>query len=179
MLLNLSPTLFIVFLLIRISDNITPTFITTTNGFEAGTKVFTLTGATLSGGLDTNSATITFLSSFTSVPNVVLGLKKIHSTYTTIPTLHKLSIDFVASSTSKTQTTVSFTRTTSVVTEATINFIAVEPTSFIDVYTKFFNLTGTNIYDIGSGQRSTSITMSYRIKSNSTNAALVYNTIGT
>ena len=177
MLSNLS--LLLILCLLKITHNTTPTFTTTTNGFEAGSKVFTLTSATTSNGLDTSSTTITFLSSFTATPNVVLGLRRIHSTYTTTTALHKLSIDVVVSSTSKTQTTVSFTRTTSVVTEASINYIAVEPSSFMDVYTGLFNLTGTNIYDIGSGQRSASITMAYRIKSNSTNAALVYNTIGT
>lgn len=79
-------------------------------------------------GYDTTSTTFSFPSSFSSAPNIALGLGYLSSTYTTTTSLYSWLIDVSVTSTSSTSAIVMFNRTSGVVSQIQLNYMAVLPT---------------------------------------------------
>ena len=125
MIANLCKYLLALIMTAKMVDSVTPSFITSMTGFETGSKVLTMTGATQSGDFEYHTATLTFTATFSATPALGLGLNVISSTYTTTTSSHSWAWDLTVATISKTQATVQVNRTTSIVTQAAIRFIAI------------------------------------------------------
>ena len=165
-------------ILTSLTSNATPTFITTFTGFQTGSLVFNLASPTTAAGYDTSTTAFTFSAAFSATPNIALGLQTLSSTYPTTNATANTLLDLTVASASASGATISFYRTTGVVTKTSVNYLAASTSLFLEVTTSYFDLVGTTIYNIGSGLRSSSVNMGYRVKSNSTNSVVVFNVAG-
>lgn len=85
--------------------------------------------------------------------------------------------DMILTSTNATSALVQVNRTDNMLQQMAVNYIACSSTFFLDIRYQYFDLSATQVYTL-SGPATTNIVVTYKLKSNSTNAVAVYSTAG-
>lgn len=110
-------------------ESLSPSFLTSLPDCKTGSAVLTVSSPTTTNGYDVTLTTVTFPTSFTAIPSVALGLSYLASTYTTTINLYQWLIDFSVYSTTTGTTVVQFNRTSGIVSQISINYLALLSTS--------------------------------------------------
>lgn len=166
-------------ILMHMVSAISPTFLTSLSDYKTGSVVLILTAPTTVNGLDTTTTQFNFPSSFSQAPNMALGLQFLSSTYTTTANLYNWTYDLTVAGTSTTAAIIQLVCTSGIVTQMSVNYLAVLSTSFLEITYSKLDLTSFTIYTQTTAQsRSVARNITYRTKSNSTNAVVAVSTVG-
>lgn len=158
---------------------VSPTFLTSLPDCKAGSVVLILAAPSTANGYDTTSTQFNFPSSFSQAPNMALGLSFLSSSYSTTTNLYSWAYELSVTGTSQTNALIQLVCTTGIVSQMSVNYLAVLSTSFLEVTYAKLDLTSFTIYTQTVPQsRSVARTIPYRTKSNSTNAVIAVSTVG-
>lgn len=156
-----------------------PGYITSTSNTQTGNIVLSLSSPTTANGLDVTTTSFTYITAFSSTPNMALGLSYMSSQYTTTTSssswMYNLSISIINSA----GASVISNRTTILFSQIAINYLAVLPSFFLEITYASFDLSATSLSSGASNTiRTNSYNINYRAKSNSSNAIININTMG-
>jgi len=171
----------IIFLLINPSYESTsnPVFLTTLSTIEVGTWVLVTTNPTTASGVSYENSNFNYLNTYTSVPNVGFGLDLIKSNYQTSVTSQSLMIDLTLVQKLQTNCLIQMNRTANSISQLTINYIVCDSSLFLDIRQMYVDLSASTVFTSASTlSRTVIVELSYKSKSNSTNAVVIFNTIG-
>lgn len=110
-------------------EAISPSFVTSLADCKTGSAVLTVSSPTTLNGYDTGSTSLTFPTAFSQAPNVALGLSYLSSTYSTTTNLYSWLIDLSVTSTTTTTAVIFLNRTSSIISQIQINYLALLSTS--------------------------------------------------
>lgn len=98
---------------------------------KTGNVVLTISSPTTANGYDYTTTSVSFPTAFSSAPIVGIGLDFLSSTYTTTTSLYSWMIDTSVVGVSSTGASIGFNRTTSIVSQISLNYMAVSSTLFL------------------------------------------------
>ena len=137
---------------------------------------------TTSGSLSSQTTTITYANSYFTTPSFGYGISYISAGWSQTTTVVETIIDVSSSSGTTTAQTLLLSFTTSTVNNFRIHYLVCLPNSFffLDVRNSYEDLsTDGSIFTSSSpSSRQKTLTIPYKAKSNSSNAVVVYNTVG-
>ncbi len=138
-----------------------------------------IVNTTVVSGFTADSTTFGFLNTYSSIPNIGYGFDFINSNYATTLANSEMLIDITLTAKQSTYATIMITRTQNTVQQLSINYIVCQSTFFLDIRNTYFDLTSETVFTTTSTNSKTSLLIvPYKTKSNSSNAIVVYNTIG-
>ena len=171
-------TYFLCALLLSVRS-ISPSFVTSLADCKTGSAVLVVSSPNTTSGFDTTYTTVTFPTAFTQSPNVALGLSYLSSTYSTTTSLYTWMMDVSVSASGSSSTVLLFNRTSGIISQISVNYMAVLSTLFIEITTDRIDLTSTDLFNLTSNQpRFFAKNITYRVKSNSSNAVVAITTTG-
>lgn len=156
------------------------TFVSTISGtYEAGSIVLTQTAPSTVGSFSSISTTLTYLNSYTSSPLFGYGLSYMYSQFPTLVSAHEVIFDVTSTSSSQVTQTIQLNFSSNAISLFSINYLVCATSFFLDVRTFHQDLTGTNLNVTNlATSRSFTCFLPMRGKSNSSNTASVYTTVG-
>lgn len=156
------------------------TFVSTISGtYEAGSIVLTQTAPSTVGSFSSISTTLTYLNSYTSSPLFGYGLSYMYSQFPTTVSATEVIFDVTGTSTTQVTQTIQLNFSSNAISLFSINYLVCATSFFLDVRTFYQDLTGTNLNVTNlATSRSLTVNLPMRGKSNSSNTAAVYTTVG-
>ncbi len=160
-----------------------PIFVTTvTNIFEASSAVLSTSSPTTSGGFSSQSTSITYTNFYFTTPVVGYGVSFINSNWIKTTAIVETIFDLSISTKNATVCTLKLNFTASTILQFSINYFVCLPNNnfFLDVVISYQDLNSYNTINTSSltGQRSITLNLPYKGKSNASNAVVGYNTVG-
>lgn len=137
----------------------------------------TATPTTVSGYSYENTA-ITYINGYSSNPSFGYGISLINSNYPSSVASQETTFDISIAQAFPSMVSLQFNRTSNSITQLRINYIACDSTFFLDIKITPLDLSLTDAFAISASQRTISIDLPYKTKSNSSNAQIIYNTVG-
>lgn len=156
------------------------TFVSTIPGtYETGSIVLTQTSPTPVGSFSSISTTLTYLNAYTSSPLFGYGLSYMYSQFPTTVSASEVIFDVTSTSSTQFMQTIQLNFTSNAISLFSINYLICATSFFLDVRTFHQDLTGTNLNVTNlATSRSLTVNLPMRGKSNSSNTASVYTTVG-
>ncbi len=115
---------------------------------------------------------------YTSAPNIGYGLGFLNSNYLTTLALDSYVFDIQIVQKVQTSALIQLNRTAGTIQQISLNYIVCDSSFWLDVRQTLVDLSSQTVFLSFTSTRSTVMTLPYKSKSNSSNAQVVYNTIG-